>query len=128
MANAAELTKHTTWNAVQWYDFACIYSLASPAITDKKKEYADRAMELLQMAVKEGWNDAKHAAQDTDLAPIRDREAFKKLLADLQKNAATQPEKKDRERKEPMPCIVALTRRLALPPADPFRPGANVSG
>ena len=51
-------------------------------------------MELLQKAVKEGWNDAKHTANDTDLAPLRDRDDFKKLLADLEKKLAAQREKK----------------------------------
>ncbi len=90
VAEVAELTKNSTWSAAQWYNFACVYSLASVKITDKKNEYADRAMELLQKAVKAGWNDAKHTASDTDLAPLRDREDFKKLLADLEKKAAGQ--------------------------------------
>ena len=92
VAEVAELTKNPSWNAGQWYDFACVYSLASAKIADKKKEYADRAMELLQKAVKAGWNDAEHTAKDTDLDPLRDREDFKKLLADLEKKPAAQPE------------------------------------
>jgi hypothetical protein len=94
VAEVAELTKDPSWNASKWYDFACIYSLASTKISDKKNEYADRAMELLQKAVKEGWDDAGHTARDTDLDPLRNREDFKKLLADLQKQQAAQPENK----------------------------------
>ena len=51
-------------------------------------------MELLDKAVKEGWNDAKHTAKDTDLDPLRDRDDFKKLLADLEKKAAAQSQTK----------------------------------
>ncbi len=88
VAEVGELTKRANWTAWQWYNFACVYSLASTKLDDKKKEYADRAMELLQQAVKAGWNDAKHTSKDTDLDPLRDREDFKKLLADLEKNPA----------------------------------------
>ena len=91
VAEVAELTKSPGWNAGKWYDFACLYSLASTKIPDKKKEYADRAMELLQQAVKAGWNDAKHIAKYPDLNPLRDREDFKRLLADLEQKPVTQP-------------------------------------
>ena len=94
VAEVAELTKNPSWNAAQWYDFACVYSLASIKIADKKNEYADRAMELLQKAVKAGWNDAKHTASDTDLAPLRNRDDFKKLLGDLETKAAAAPAEK----------------------------------
>jgi hypothetical protein len=93
VAEVGELTKHPNWTAWQWYNFACVYSLASAKFDDKKKEYADRAMELLQQAVKAGWNDARHAAKDTDLASLRDRDEFKKLLADLETKPAGQPGK-----------------------------------
>ncbi len=93
VAEVAELTKTAEWNAGQWYAFACIYSLASTRIADKKKEYADRAMEFLERAVNTGWNNAEHTAKDTDLDPLRDREDFKKLLADLERMAAAKPAK-----------------------------------
>ena len=48
VAEVTELTKNPSWNASRWYDFACVYSLASAKIADKKNVYADRAMELLQ--------------------------------------------------------------------------------
>ena len=85
-ANATGLAK---WNAVQWYDFACVYAVASGKIADKKKEYADRAMELLRKAVKAGFVNAAHMKKDTDLDPLREREDFKKLLEELQSAAKT---------------------------------------
>ena len=78
------------WNAGQWYDFACVYAVASGKIADKKQEYADRAMELLHKAVKAGYKDAAHMKKDTDLDPLRDREDFKKLIAELEKKAEKQ--------------------------------------
>lgn len=41
-------------------------------------------MELLQKAVKAGYNDAAHMAKDADLDSLRGREDFKKLLAKLE--------------------------------------------
>ena len=83
VADVAELTKNPNWKAGQWYNFACVYSLASGKIADKQQEYADRAMELLTTAVAAGWSKADLMAKDTDLAPLRDREDFKRLVASL---------------------------------------------
>jgi tetratricopeptide (TPR) repeat protein len=84
VAEVAELTKMGTWNAGQWYDFACVYALASGKVADKKQEYADRAMQLLHQAVKAGWKDAAHMKKDTDLDSLRQREDFKKLMQALE--------------------------------------------
>ena len=90
VAEVAELTtpeatapNSPVWNAGQWYDFSCVYSVASGKVVDKKREYADRAMELLHKAVKTGYKDAVHMAKDTDFEPLRGRDDFKKLLAEL---------------------------------------------
>jgi hypothetical protein len=61
--------------------------VASGKIADKKQEYADRAMELLQKAVKAGFNDGAHMAKDTDLDRLRGREDFKRMVADLEKKS-----------------------------------------
>ncbi len=92
VAEFAELTKSPNWDAVQWYDFACVYSVASGKLAGKKQEYADRAMELLQKAVKAGWKDADHLKKDTDLAPLRDRADLKTLIAELEKKAPPKTE------------------------------------
>jgi tetratricopeptide (TPR) repeat protein len=47
-------------------------------------EYAGRAVKHLQAAVSRGFCDAKLYANDTDLNPLRDRDDFKKLIADLE--------------------------------------------
>jgi tetratricopeptide (TPR) repeat protein len=88
----AELTANgpngSRWSPQQYYDFACTYSVASSRIADKQTEYAARAMELLEEAVKVGWTDAAHMQTDADLDPLRDREDFKKLMSDLKSNSA----------------------------------------
>ena len=71
--------------ARSYYNFASLWAITSDKEADKKQEYADRAMELLQKAVKVGFTDAAHIANDTDLDPLRGREDFMKLLAELEK-------------------------------------------
>jgi serine/threonine protein kinase/tetratricopeptide (TPR) repeat protein len=84
VAEVAELRKQPKWGATQLYDFACVYSVASAKIADKKAEYADSAMELLREAVKAGWKDHAHMKKDADLDPLRERDDFRKLLAELE--------------------------------------------
>ena len=60
---------------------------------DKKQEYADRAIELLHKAIKPGYHDAAHMAKDKDLDGLRERDDFKKLLAELE--AAAQSKTKE---------------------------------
>jgi hypothetical protein len=51
------------------------------------KEEADRGMDWLKRAVAAGYNDAAHMKKDKDLDALRDREDFKKLLAELEGKA-----------------------------------------
>ncbi|MFO0813596.1 MAG: tetratricopeptide repeat protein [Gemmatales bacterium] len=73
------------WQFDHWYDVACVFSVASGKIPDKKDEYAKCAVEMLQRAVKAGFMDAATMKKDIDLAPLRDRADFKKLMAELEK-------------------------------------------
>jgi serine/threonine protein kinase/tetratricopeptide (TPR) repeat protein len=82
IAEVAELTRSSNWNAEQWYDLACIYAIASGKIADKKQAYADRAMEMLTKALTAGYKDMAHLKQDEDLDSLRNRDDFKKLLAE----------------------------------------------
>jgi eukaryotic-like serine/threonine-protein kinase len=94
VAEVAELTKNTKWNSSRWYNFACACAIASGKSADRKKEYADRAMDLLQKAVTTGYHDAAHMAKDTDLEPIRGRDDFKKLVEALAKKSPAKPQPK----------------------------------
>lgn len=84
-----ELANSSTWAAQQWYDIACVYALASAKDTAKREQYAARAIELLRRAVAKGYQDADHLAKDTDLDPLRGREDFRKLVADVLAKAPT---------------------------------------
>ena len=48
------------------------------------KEDADRAMQWLTLACAAGYRDAAHMKRDPDLDPLRKRDDFKKLIADLE--------------------------------------------
>lgn len=55
-----------------WYDLACARALAGESA---------KAIEALRTAVEKGFHDAAHARTDPDLASVRDREDFAKILA-----------------------------------------------
>jgi hypothetical protein len=83
VSEVAELAKAPNWRAGQWYDFACVYAVASAKSADHQQEYADRAMELLHRAVQAGYNNGAHMRKDTDLDALRQREDFQRLLQRL---------------------------------------------
>jgi hypothetical protein len=56
------------------------------------KSYADRAMEALRQAVAKGYKDAAQMKKDPDLDPLRGRDDFQKLLAEV--DAAAKPGQK----------------------------------
>ncbi len=73
------------------YHAACFRAVAAAALragdqaeATAKAAEADRAMGWLKQSVAAGYNDAAHMAKDKDLDPLRDREDFKKLVAELQ--------------------------------------------
>jgi len=86
---------------VDRYNAACIFSrcvrlaekdtkLPEARRKELVKSYADQAMGLLRQAVAKGYKDAAHMKKDTDLDPIRNREDFKKLIAELEAAAKKQ--------------------------------------
>ncbi len=89
-----ELMKTSNWNAGEWYDFACFYSVACGKSSDKKQVYADRAMHLLQKAVTFGYCDVGRILKDTDLDSLRQRQDFKKLIECLEEKLTNEPEQK----------------------------------
>ena len=66
------------------FNLAGTFAILSGKIADKKQEYADRAMELLQMAVLAGYKNAAYMAKDIDLVSLHGREDFQKLLRELE--------------------------------------------
>jgi hypothetical protein len=50
---------------------------------EQRQALAADAVQRLKEAMAAGWNDAGKTNSDPDLAPLRDREDFSRLLADL---------------------------------------------
>jgi serine/threonine protein kinase/tetratricopeptide (TPR) repeat protein len=85
VAEVDELTRSTSWPAAAWYDFACVHALASGKDKDKKDNYAVRAVELLQRAIKAGYRNVEQLRKDADLDPLRGRDDFRELVESLAK-------------------------------------------
>jgi hypothetical protein len=72
------------------YDCACVISLCSSGIKDdaeKKKQYADKAIKILDRAIASGYANMENLKSDDDLIAIRDREDFKSMLSSLEKKS-----------------------------------------
>jgi tetratricopeptide (TPR) repeat protein len=81
LASGGEVTAGTL------YDCACVFAICLAACKDngdQANQYGDLAMELLQKSVAAGYNDAAHMTRDSDLDPLRGRDDFKRLVADLE--------------------------------------------
>jgi serine/threonine protein kinase len=84
------------WNApADAYDAACFLSRCIPIVaqhnkldakqrTEAVQFYGDAAMKLLRYAVSKGFKDVAHMTKDADLDPLRRREDFRKLVAQLE--------------------------------------------
>jgi hypothetical protein len=81
-------------SAVVLYNAACAYAVCSAAARQDtglgegdrhrlNERYAARAVELLREAVAERYQGAAHMKEDRDLDPLRDRDDFKKLIQEL---------------------------------------------
>jgi len=74
------------------YNAACFHSVCAAVIRAKKNqnpdEQADRSMACLSKAVAAGYADVEHMRKDKDLDALRDRDDFKKLVADLEAKVA----------------------------------------
>jgi tetratricopeptide (TPR) repeat protein len=77
------------------YDAACFLSLCIPIVAkhdkldatqrkDAAQFYSDAAMKLLRDAAHKGYKDVAQMRKDTDLDPLRQREDFRKLIAELE--------------------------------------------
>jgi serine/threonine protein kinase len=92
----AEMRRDLGWNAPEdAYDAACFLSRCIPFVAQhdkldvkRRKEavqfYGDAAMKFLREAVGKGYKDVAHMKKDTDLDPLRQREDFQKLIAELE--------------------------------------------
>jgi serine/threonine protein kinase/tetratricopeptide (TPR) repeat protein len=91
-----EIRRDLGWDAPSdAYDAACLLSRCIPIVANhdmladaQRKQavqfYGDAAMRLLRDAAHKGFKDLAHLKKDTELDPLRQREDFKKLIADLE--------------------------------------------
>src|SRR5262249_16806119 len=81
--------------SVTLYNMACFYSRSVAGVDRDRKlsavdrehykvRYGDRAMDLLRLALAKGWGAPAMIKGDADLKPLRARQDFQKLLADLE--------------------------------------------
>jgi serine/threonine protein kinase/tetratricopeptide (TPR) repeat protein len=93
-AEAEAVARLGDLNFASVYNVACVFSRASAAADHDTKlstadrarlkaRYADRAMVYLRQAVAEGWGETSVAKKDADLDPLRGREDFQRLIAEL---------------------------------------------
>jgi serine/threonine protein kinase len=92
----AETRRDLGWNPpADAYAAACFLSQCVPIVakhdklSDRQRKeavqfYGDAAMKLLREAVSKGFKDVKQMKKDTDLNPLRQREDFQKLVAQLE--------------------------------------------
>jgi tetratricopeptide (TPR) repeat protein len=95
VAEAEVVARQQNLTSTNIYDIACLYSRSvavaecdralSPAERSRlKAQYADRAMDFLRDAVAAGYTRPVQLRTDADLDPIRARDDYRKLMADLE--------------------------------------------
>ena len=93
---AAMKRRDLGWDpAIDAYEAACTLvrcvkivekddKLDAPKRQAEMQFYADQAMAMLRDAVAKGYKDADHMKKDKDLDPLREREDFKNVVAELE--------------------------------------------
>lgn len=74
--------------AASLYNAASAFSLSASQVSENKplsEQYAQRALELLLLAVKAGYSNINHIKTNTGLNAIRQRDQFKQILNELNK-------------------------------------------
>jgi hypothetical protein len=64
----------------------------TPVELAERRRYADRALAVLRQAVALGLKDAQAVRRDPDMAPLRGRPDFERLVAELAKRERTRRE------------------------------------
>ncbi len=79
-----ELVALAKKNPSDLYGAACGLALSVPLVQGGQQQaLAADAVQTLKQAVAAGWSDAQKTGQGPDLAPLRDRNDFRRLLAEL---------------------------------------------
>jgi serine/threonine-protein kinase len=84
-ATAEKLVGRGPKDSAVLYDACCLFALSSAAAKDValQARHADRAVILLEQAIRHGYKDVAHLERDTDLTALRKRGDFRKLLDGL---------------------------------------------
>jgi serine/threonine protein kinase/tetratricopeptide (TPR) repeat protein len=90
LAPVEELSKSA--DAITLYNAACIFARAAgrqqpTGSTLSKAACGARAMALLQQAIAKGYADAEQIKKDDDLKALRQRDDFRKLVAELERKS-----------------------------------------
>ena len=82
---ARELATLVPGNPVDLYNSACCLAVCVTLASDtaEASRYADEAISLLKKAIATGWNQPDHTAKDPELAALRGRDDFRRLLAEM---------------------------------------------
>jgi serine/threonine protein kinase len=79
-----ELVDASDWPADGWFEFACVYAVASKSVAGREAAYADRAVELLFRAIAAGYQAVARITADAELDALRGREDFQRLITGLE--------------------------------------------
>jgi serine/threonine-protein kinase len=101
---AAELVRGTKQPVSDAYKAACFFSRCiplaeeDPRLSDSRRReltlsYGDQALAALEQARAKGYKDIDHLKKDADLDPLRQREDFKNLLAQVEAGKAAAEKK-----------------------------------
>jgi serine/threonine-protein kinase len=85
-ATAAIRERQALWpdDPTELYDAACDLALLAPlAGAEQRAPLAAQAVEALRAAVAAGWRDVAWMSRDPDLAALRDRDDYRRLVATL---------------------------------------------
>jgi eukaryotic-like serine/threonine-protein kinase len=79
-----ELLSIAQGRSTDFYNVACAMASSMPiARGERQQTLAAEAIQTLKRAIAAGWNDVGKTSRDQDLAPLRDRDDFRRLLAEL---------------------------------------------
>jgi hypothetical protein len=87
---AAKVAAEAAVPADSLYAAACVHALAAASVQSDaatRTKYGETAIYLVRQAIAKGYKDRERMKKDPDLASIRGREDFQKLLAELDKAA-----------------------------------------